>query len=637
MAKKIDVNGLDHYHDKVSAMLASEYSSSKTYAVGDYCFHAGTLYECTTAITTAENWTSGHWTAAKLADDTSALKTVFNPVLEEEKPWELLEERGTNASSGSGSTNNTFTNEFKANSIYDYKIVLKASVALSADTNIYFRNSSTGNLNLICKMLQGETEKTVYAKPTADCTIIRWSISDSGARYTSTVYARGSAIRNLENAIDETNDDVDEIELKLIHYNDVSSGEATVGSSSVATINLSEQLIANTVYRVNIKSSSEIGTNCNVYYRDTVAGSNRNFIGEIKSGEDEWTFDVAPNNTANAIRINSGNATTYTVTVTIPVDAIADLYKRVENIEIYEIPDYWDNEIADSVSKINANKLLIGEHGVEFFFITDTHWESNAQHSNDLVNYLSKECTIPSVVFGGDAIKTYNPTKSGAVRELRTFYKAFYKDFELRSTIGNHDTNTVSNSDSSTYLSDAELYALMLRSDEERTIEAPDVLSGYWDNVSQKVRYIQVYKPYPQLGEDVQTWVDARITELESDWNVILISHAMFEAMENDQPHMPSSAASVVQHFANLTADADIICWIVGHCHYDANDNTNGLMVISTQTDNYTMSTQYGGATMTLGTDTEQAFDCYQIDTQNKVIYITRVGAGNDRQVSYGS
>ena len=76
MAKKIDVNGLDHYHDKVSAMLASEYSSSKTYAVGDYCFHAGTLYECTTAITTAENWTAGHWTAAKLAEDTSALKTA---------------------------------------------------------------------------------------------------------------------------------------------------------------------------------------------------------------------------------------------------------------------------------------------------------------------------------------------------------------------------------------------------------------------------------------------------------------------------------------------------------------------------------------------------------------------------------
>lgn len=80
MAKKIDVNGLDHYHEKVSAMVAEAYSSSKTYAVGDYCFHAGTLYKCTTAIATAEAWTSGHWTAAKLADDLSEQSEAITSV-----------------------------------------------------------------------------------------------------------------------------------------------------------------------------------------------------------------------------------------------------------------------------------------------------------------------------------------------------------------------------------------------------------------------------------------------------------------------------------------------------------------------------------------------------------------------------
>ena len=104
MAKKIDVNGLDHYHDKVSAMVADEYSSSATYAVGDYCFHAGTLYKCTTAITTAENWTSGHWTAAKLAEDTSELKNAVDAQseqilsgAEEDARWHLgfyLDENG---------------------------------------------------------------------------------------------------------------------------------------------------------------------------------------------------------------------------------------------------------------------------------------------------------------------------------------------------------------------------------------------------------------------------------------------------------------------------------------------------------------------------------------------------------------
>lgn len=84
MAKKIDINGLDHFKDKENAMIASEYSSSQTYAVGDYCYHAGTLYRCTTAITTAEAWTAGHWTAAKLADDTSELKTAITQLEDSE-------------------------------------------------------------------------------------------------------------------------------------------------------------------------------------------------------------------------------------------------------------------------------------------------------------------------------------------------------------------------------------------------------------------------------------------------------------------------------------------------------------------------------------------------------------------------
>ena len=57
--------------------IAATYSSSSTYKVGDYCIHDGGLYRCTTAITTAEAWTSGHWTAAKIGPDVSELKSAF--------------------------------------------------------------------------------------------------------------------------------------------------------------------------------------------------------------------------------------------------------------------------------------------------------------------------------------------------------------------------------------------------------------------------------------------------------------------------------------------------------------------------------------------------------------------------------
>ena len=45
------------------ANFADAYSSSATYAVGDYCTQYGGLYVCNTEISTPEAWTAAHWTA----------------------------------------------------------------------------------------------------------------------------------------------------------------------------------------------------------------------------------------------------------------------------------------------------------------------------------------------------------------------------------------------------------------------------------------------------------------------------------------------------------------------------------------------------------------------------------------------
>lgn len=46
--------------------LSLDYSTSSTYNVGDYVNRWGTLYQCNTAITTPEAWTSAHWTSVGL-------------------------------------------------------------------------------------------------------------------------------------------------------------------------------------------------------------------------------------------------------------------------------------------------------------------------------------------------------------------------------------------------------------------------------------------------------------------------------------------------------------------------------------------------------------------------------------------
>ena len=47
---------------RTSAIIASEYSSSETYALGALVMYNGELYECTTEINTAEEWNPSHWT-----------------------------------------------------------------------------------------------------------------------------------------------------------------------------------------------------------------------------------------------------------------------------------------------------------------------------------------------------------------------------------------------------------------------------------------------------------------------------------------------------------------------------------------------------------------------------------------------
>ena len=73
--KDIEINGTtyDLADATARANFAAAYSSTATYAVGDYCTHNGALYVCNTAISTAEAWTAAHWTATTVMAAISAM------------------------------------------------------------------------------------------------------------------------------------------------------------------------------------------------------------------------------------------------------------------------------------------------------------------------------------------------------------------------------------------------------------------------------------------------------------------------------------------------------------------------------------------------------------------------------------
>lgn len=53
-------------------VVADEFDATSTYAVGDYVTHEGSLYKCTTAVTTAGAWDSNDWTETLVMDEVSA-------------------------------------------------------------------------------------------------------------------------------------------------------------------------------------------------------------------------------------------------------------------------------------------------------------------------------------------------------------------------------------------------------------------------------------------------------------------------------------------------------------------------------------------------------------------------------------
>lgn len=50
-------------------LYTNNYDSAKTYALGDMVTHNHAIYECTTAITIAEEWDSSHWTIVPIITD----------------------------------------------------------------------------------------------------------------------------------------------------------------------------------------------------------------------------------------------------------------------------------------------------------------------------------------------------------------------------------------------------------------------------------------------------------------------------------------------------------------------------------------------------------------------------------------
>ena len=112
MLQSLKFPGLsDDYLIPLMQDFAPVYDSTATYAVGDYCTHDNKFYVCTTAISTAEAWTVGHWNPVSVTEIATAIGADVDDL--KEALSELFEsvafsfEQGTlNSTNGATSTSN---------------------------------------------------------------------------------------------------------------------------------------------------------------------------------------------------------------------------------------------------------------------------------------------------------------------------------------------------------------------------------------------------------------------------------------------------------------------------------------------------------------------------------------------------
>ena len=333
-----------------------------------------------------------------------------------------------------------------------------------------------------------------------------------------------------------------------------------------------------------------------------------------------------------------------------------DYHKQVKvtvssaNTDGNSIGTYWIAELDDAINSIESNREQIGNGLSEFIFLSDAHWKQNNQLSPALINYIAEKTETDFMVFGGDLIEGHNETKQGAIdEEINMFYSALTdytktgERLRIMTTLGNHDRNNASgNTDNNRMLTEQEAYDLYFKRMEGWgvTVEGnPNV--SYYDDTANQVRYIQFFftDSLYNMDEDIfvdeaLAWAEEKIKALTSDWTVVLFTHAFYTGsgvseMFTDKTKEVASRILEVQ----ATADAEIACWIVGHNHVDrqevlvSQDGKTTVPVISC------MSDGKRGAANTIN---EQSFTFVQVDTANKKLYLTRIGKGEDRVISYG-
>jgi hypothetical protein len=364
-------------------------------------------------------------------------------------------------------------------------------------------------------------------------------------------------------------------------------------------------------------------------------------------------------------------------------------------IEPNSIPDYWNEHLENKIKTIKSNQEKGGKDCFSFVVITDIHYDQNlGKHSPLLAKKIMEECNIKYALVLGD-LTTRALVLSES--EMENSFVGARKMLEPLSgkallTQGNHD-GAWGQLDSNAYCynyTPKKIYERIYRPisliDEVHFDKSG---TGYYvDDVSNKTRYIIINTHCVKHEEDADgtavnntMWVyrctqsqfDMVVEALNSvsseEWNVVVGSHIPFSdgfnytGDDNDDYFLNGSDIPLIRNlltaynkrkpysetfgtigawdYVNVNTDftnakGRVLGCFSGHVHIDGfvSETLSGVPVITTRCDSKNENFSELSDERIEGTVTEQSFDVITIDKVNRRAYITKIGAGNDREVS---
>ena len=491
-----------------AANVASAYSASSTYTVGDYVSYDNHVYRCSTDISTAEEWNSAHWTPVTVANEVSDLKSALssedifvNDILsfvnyDYDTPFEQIPSSGSWASvfgikrvlqtiilnrEGTSSTtarvrisgnvalagNNAgvqaWTNGVQLVEGHNYA----ARIKLLSGTSL---NSGTAAIPSIFVYIVGgsstigaadgtESGRFNFTAPASEVNLalyISTGFTFTDAKFLVTLEdLTESRLHIIESGLEEANTDIATIQSNI---NDFSKNylDLTTAARTLEDGTNIDELTPGT-YKVPSASvaATMTGTppSTAIGYRIIVS----RLMQASKTIQIAFMGDLA--NTAQHImyRFNTNNVWKdwQTIASTDNVQTMIDT--AISESASDAIPDYYNanSYLQNKIDAINAIAISLGEHSFQSFFVTDYHTSNNARVSPRIIAKLTKETGIRNVVFGGDAITRDTDSKLGGYALVCEFLKDFRVVEQNANTYyitGNHEQNDPANSDASVRL-----------------------------------------------------------------------------------------------------------------------------------------------------------------------------------------